>query len=95
MTTAAKKAQEFIDWLTGLTDQDVTNFIALLALGPSAINRLPDSDYKQMARIGLALVESGKNDIIKEKLKAPEYVAKPPRTTKKSNSARPTRKRKQ
>jgi hypothetical protein len=61
MATQAQKAKKFIDWLSTLTDHDVTNFKALLALGPSAVRQLPKSSYKEMALIGLALVESGKN----------------------------------
>jgi hypothetical protein len=80
MSTEAKKAKELIDWLSDLSDLDVTNFKALLALGPSAVRRLPKSNYKNMAVIGLALVESGKND---KKVQASRKSVKPKVTRRK------------
>lgn len=46
------KLQKFID---GLTELDKQNFGALLSLGAEAIDRLPDSTYKEMAILSFAI----------------------------------------
>jgi hypothetical protein len=50
----AKKptVKSYVDWVSNLSEMDQMNFNALIALGPSAVQRLPESEYKQNRRRG-------------------------------------------
>lgn len=58
MSKAPPTVKTFVDWVSNLSELDQMNFNALLALGPKAVQNLPESEYKQMAIVGLAVVES-------------------------------------